>query len=132
MPKYGKISKARLATCDPRLQKVFNEVIKHWDCSILEGTRSEKRQNELYNAVPRKSKVKWPNSKHNSSPSKAADVAPFPLDWEDTERFYAFSGFVIGIATSMGITLRWGGDWDSDRDFKDQTFNDLPHFELVD
>ena len=28
MPKFGKSSKKRLATCDNRLQDVFNEVIK--------------------------------------------------------------------------------------------------------
>ena len=34
MPKFGKNSKERLATCDERLQKVFNEVIKYVDCSV--------------------------------------------------------------------------------------------------
>ena len=27
--------------------------------------------------------------------------------------------------------VRWGGDWNMDNNFKDQKFNDLPHFELV-
>ena len=44
MAKFGKSSKKRLATCDERLQKVFNEVIKYVDCSVLEGHRSEERQ----------------------------------------------------------------------------------------
>ena len=48
MPRYSTRSKKRLATCDKRLQKVFNEVIKHVDCSILEGHRSKERQNKLY------------------------------------------------------------------------------------
>ena len=130
MAKYSKHSKKQLKTCHEDLQKLFNEVIKHWDCTVIEGTRDEETQNEYFRT--RRSKKQWPNSKHNSTPSKAVDVAPCPIDWEDLQRFYAFSGFVIGIATSMGITLRWGGDWDSDRDFKDQNFNDLPHFELVD
>ena len=46
MAKFGKKSRERLATCDPRLQKVFNEVIKHIDCSVLEGHRGEERQNK--------------------------------------------------------------------------------------
>ena len=48
MPRFGKSSKKRLATCDNRLQKVFNEVIKTVDCSILEGHRSAERQDKLF------------------------------------------------------------------------------------
>ena len=44
MPKFGKRSKERLATCDERLQEVFNEVIKFVDCSVLEGHREQERQ----------------------------------------------------------------------------------------
>ena len=44
MPRYSKKSKQRLASCDKRLQDVFNEVIKHVDCSILEGHRSKERR----------------------------------------------------------------------------------------
>ena len=31
MPKFSKKSRERLETCDERLQKVFNEVIKHYE-----------------------------------------------------------------------------------------------------
>ena len=69
-------------------------------------------------------------SKHNQEPSLAVDVAPWPIDWNDSHRFYHFAGFVLGIAAALNIRLRWGGDWDSDFDLRDQTFFDLPHFEL--
>jgi len=39
MPKYGSESKAKLATCHPDLQKIYNEAIKYCDITILEGTR---------------------------------------------------------------------------------------------
>ena len=81
MPKFGRRSKERLATCDEKLQKVFNEVIKHVDCSVLEGHRSEERQNKLYEEG--KTKVKYPKGRHNASPSLAVDVAPYPIDWND-------------------------------------------------
>ena len=48
MARFGSKSKKNLATCDERLQKIFNEVIKHVDCSVLEGHRSKERQNKLY------------------------------------------------------------------------------------
>ena len=129
MPKYGNTSTRNLLTCDTRLQQVFNEVIKHVDCSILEGHRPEEKQNDLYHAG--KSQLQWPDSNHNELPSQAVDVAPYPIDWNDRERFTYFAGFVIGIAESMGIKLRWGGDWDGDWQVRDNNFDDLPHFELI-
>lgn len=131
MPAFSAKSRANLATCDERLQQVFNKVVEYWDCTVIEGKRSEARQK----ANVAKGVSKTMNSKHVyplDAPSLAVDVAPFPVDWQDTNRFYAFGGFVCATALSLGITLRWGGDWDSDRDFRDQTFHDLPHFELVD
>ena len=130
MPRYSKKSKERLSSCDKRLQDVFNEVIKYVDCSILEGHRSKERQNKLYDEG--RTKVKYPNGRHNSSPSKAVDVTPYPVNWEDRERQTLFAGFVIGIARGMGIRLRWGGDWDMDFQVMDNRFDDFPHFEVRD
>ena len=130
MPYFSKRSKSRLSTCDERLQEVFTEVIKHVDCSVLEGHRSKERQNKLYDEG--RTKVKYPNGRHNSSPSKAVDVTPYPVDWEDRERQTLFAGFVIGIARSMGYNLRWGGDWDMDFNVMDNRFDDFPHFEIRD
>ena len=130
MPRYSNKSKERLASCDERLQDVFNEVIKYVDCSILEGHRSKERQNKLYDE--NRTKVKYPNGRHNSSPSKAVDVTPYPVDWEDRERQTLFAGFVLGLARNMGIRLRWGGDWDMDFQVMDNCFDDFPHFEVRD
>ena len=130
MPRYSKKSKERLASCDERLQDVFNEVINYVDCSILEGHRSKERQNKLYDE--NRTKVKYPNGRHNSSPSKAVDVTPYPVDWEDRERQTLFAGFVLGLARNMGIRLRWGGDWDMDFQVMDNRFDDFPHFEIRD
>jgi peptidoglycan L-alanyl-D-glutamate endopeptidase CwlK len=128
MPRFGNSSKERLKTCDERLQKVFNEVIKYVDCSVLEGHRSQERQDRLYEEG--KTKVKYPNGRHNADPSRAADVTPYPVDWDDRERQTLFAGFVLGLARNMGIKLRWGGDWDMDFDVQDNKFDDFPHFEI--
>ena len=129
MPYFGKRSKKNLTTCDDRLQRIFNEVIKHVDCSVIEGHRSEDRQNKLFKEG--KTKVKFPNGRHNANPSLACDVVPYPIDWEDRERMTLFAGFVKGIAKGMyNIDLRWGGDWDNDWEVKDNRFDDFPHFEI--
>ena len=128
MPRFGRKSKERLNTCNNKLKQVFNEVIKHVDCSVLEGHRSKDRQNKLYEEG--KTKVKYPNGRHNRQPSSAVDVTPYPVDWEDRERQTLFAGFVIGVASQMNINLRWGGDWDQDFQVADNRFDDFPHFEL--
>ena len=130
MPRYSKRSKERLASCDQRLQDLFNEVIKHIDCSILEGNRSKERQKKIYDEG--NTKVRYPNGRHNSNPSKACDVTPYPVDWKDRERQTLFAGFVLGMARSMGISIRWGGDWDMDFQVMDNRFDDFPHFEVRD
>lgn len=130
MPSFGKRSREKLDTCDERLQKLFEQVVKDFDCSILEGHRSQQRQDQLFRE--NKSQVKWPNGKHNTTPSMAVDVAPYPVDWKDINQFYHFAGYVRGVARMMDIELRFGGDWDGDYEVADETFKDLPHFELRD
>jgi peptidoglycan L-alanyl-D-glutamate endopeptidase CwlK len=133
MPKFGKTSRARLDTCDPRLQEIFEEVVKKWDCTIVCGHRTEEEQNKAY--AEKKSKLKFPRSKHNGFPSKAVDVAPYyanvGIDWNDLGGFYMFAGYVIRVAEELGYKLRYGGDWNGNKRTADQKFNDLPHFELV-
>lgn len=129
MPSYSNASKGRLLQASDNLQDVFNSVIKIFDCTILQGHRSEEMQNE-YEALGR-SQVRWPNSKHNSFPSMAVDACPYPYDPEDRERITLFAGVVLGIASSRNIKLRWGGDWNQDTEVKDNSFDDLFHFEEV-
>ena len=129
MPRYSKKSEQKLKTCHPELQALFAEVIKYVDCTILDGHRDKAQQDRLYNLG--RSRVMYPDSRHNELPSMAVDVAPYPIDWNDLARFYYFGGIVVGIAFEMGVSLRWGGDWDKDMQVKDQNFNDLPHFEIL-
>ena len=125
MAVFGKRSKAKMKGVDARLQNVFQEVVKEFDCSVIEGIRSQERQNEL--VAQGKSKTKF--GKHVQG--KALDVAPYPIDWTDRDRFHYFGGYVKGIAEIMGVKVRWGGDWDGDFETKDNKFDDLVHFELA-
>lgn len=128
MPEFSERSKKKLESCHFKLQELFNEVIKYFDCTILEGHRDEQRQNELFETGF--SKVKFPDSKHNKFRSEAVDVAPYPINYQDRDRFYYFAGFVKGIAATKGINLVCGCDWDNDTDLHDQTFMDLCHFQI--
>ncbi len=129
MPKFNKRSKRILSSCHDELQILFNEVINRYDCTILEGHRSNEEQERLY--CQGKSKLKAGKSKHNIYPSHAVDVARYPINWNDKVSFYHFAGYVKATADLMDIKIRCGVDWDSDNNLHDQTFFDLPHFELV-
>lgn len=133
MPNFSSTSAKRLSTCDQRLQDLFNEVIKYYDCTILEGYRTKEEQNEYYRTG--KSTLQYPESKHNKQPSKAVDVIPYHKEaphyrWEDKQGFSLFAGFVLGIASQMNIPIRWGGDWDGDKNIHEHSFIDMPHFEI--
>ncbi|MDX8400652.1 MAG: hypothetical protein R8K20_10460 [Gallionellaceae bacterium] len=129
MAKFGNKSKQRLGECHPELQRLFKEVVKHYDCSILCGFRSEAKQEKAFNE--KHSTKHFPHSRPNHFPSTAIDVVPYPIDWTDMERFRHFAGFVEATAIQLGVSVRSGGDWDSDREFDDQRFIDMPHFELI-
>jgi peptidoglycan L-alanyl-D-glutamate endopeptidase CwlK len=130
VPKFGKRSKQRLQGVDSKLVNVLNEVCKYFDVTVIEGLRSQERQNEL--VAQGKSKTKF--GKHVQG--KAVDIAPYPIDWNARDDFHYLGGFVLGIASQMGINVRWGGDWSDSslsqnrRTTKDNNFDDLVHFEL--
>ncbi len=131
---YGKRSIRCLREAHPDLQLIFNEAIRYMDISVFQGFRGAADQNAAFDA--KKSKLKWPESKHNKVPSWAVDASPYPIDWDDVDGFIRFAHFIMGIAVGLHAAgkikhlVRWGGDWDRDFDLKDQRFNDYPHFEL--
>ncbi len=131
MPSFSRGSKQRLSTCNDRLQELFNDVVRTFDCTIVEGFRGEKKQNEYFKLG--KSKIRFPHGKHNRYPSMAIDVAPYlngAISWDFRHCLY-FAGFVKGVAEKHGIKIRWGGDWDNDNEtMTDQSFQDLVHFEI--
>lgn len=129
MPAFSKTSLDRLATCDPRIQRVLQEAIKHWDFTVLCGHRNEAEQMAAFKKG--NSTKRWPDSKHNKLPSTAVDIAPYPIDWTNLSRFQSLQNRIIGLAAGMGIALRCGLDWDGDLDMKDTSFVDGPHLEIA-
>ena len=129
MPTLSEGRGGNLSLVDIRLRGVIEQAIEIVDFSVLEGYRGPDRQDEMFRTG--QSKLQWPDSKHNSLPSLAVDIAPYPIDWEDTERFVFLAGVVFTIAIQNGIDLRWGGDWDGDGFMRDETFRDYVHFELL-
>lgn len=121
MPSFSKRSLDNLKTCDPRLQKVAHEAIKHFDFTVIEGHRGKEAQDKAVKEG--KSKAKWPTSKHNSKPSLAFDATPVPLDWNNKASFDAMAKAMKAAAKTVGVPIKWGGDF--------KNFYDGPHFELA-
>lgn len=128
MPKFGQLSMERLGTCHPDLIAVCNEAIKIVDFSVICGHRGKVEQNKAH--AEGKSEKAWPGSTHNVEPSKAVDLAPYPIDWKDLPRFYVLGGVMLACAARLGVRIRWGADWDGDGDILEHKFQDVGHFEL--
>jgi len=129
MPRFSQMSFSRLSTCNPLLQVIAEEAIKMVDFSVLCGHRHKEMQDKAFREG--KSTKKWPSSKHNCWPSKAFDVAPYPIDWEDEKRFFQLAIVILFIALKNNTSVRWGGAWDGFPNRKGE-LNDLGHFELLD
>ena len=96
MPSFGTKSRERLDTCHPDLQTLFNAVIEEVDCSVICGHRNKADQDKAF--ASGNSKAEYPKGKHNSNPSTAVDVYPYPVDFDDLPRFYYFGGWVLDKA----------------------------------
>ena len=127
---YSLSSTRKLASSDERLQRVFMLAAEILDITILTGHRGEDEQN--YAVSSGHSQVEYPNSHHNLIPSKAVDATPYPIDWNDRERMTLFAGLIIGIGKGLGYNIGWGGDWNADFQVKDNHFDDLLHFWVID
>jgi hypothetical protein len=129
-PTFGRQSRVYLGTCETRLVLLMEETIRvGMDFAILCGHRGQADQNDYFRRGL--SKKEFPESRHNLYPSKALDLAPWPIDWEDINRFYHLVGIIRCKAAELDIPIRCGLDWDNDFDLADQTFMDLGHVELI-
>jgi peptidoglycan LD-endopeptidase CwlK len=134
MYSFSKRSRDNLNTCHEDLQTLFNEVIKHRDCTIVSGHRSVEEQFELYRQgrdLPGKIVTYRDGyqrmSNHNYLPSRAVDVVPYPSLYSDEQEIIEFGNFVMGVAVALkecgeiSNDVDWGGEW---------RWIDLPHYEI--
>jgi len=116
--KLGTRSLQNLSGVHPDLVAVVKRAIQitEQDFTVIEGVRNIERQKELY----RKGASKTLNSRHLTG--HAVDMVPWPVDWNDLDRFEVVSEAMKAAAEELNIPIVWGGDWKS--------FYDGPHFEL--
>ena len=136
MPKFSQESFSKLTTCHPDLQALCYEVIKYYDCTVLQGYRNEVDQEKAF--AEGNTKLHYPHGKHNHQPSMAVDLTPYPIDFNNEKLALWFGGYVLGLAQKlkdegkMTHSVRWGGSWNGLGDLNTpHMLNDLVHFELV-
>lgn len=136
MPKFSQDSFSKLTTCHTDLQALCYEVIKYYDCTVLQGYRNEIDQEKAFSEG--NTKLHYPHGKHNHQPSMAIDLTPYPIDFNNEKLALWFGGYVLGIAQKlkdegkMTHGVRWGGSWNGLGDLNaPHMLNDLVHFELM-
>ena len=95
-----------------------------FDITVLEGIRTLERQKELVAAGASKTM----NSKHLTG--DAVDLAPYPIDWNDTKRFNQMAEVMLNAAHELGVKVVWGGNWSENVNDPKGKFVDCPHFQL--
>ena len=116
--KLGTRSKQSLSGVHVDLVAVIKRAIEitEVDFSVIEGIRHIERQKQLV----KEGKSTTLNSRHLTG--HAVDMVPYPVDWEDLERFELMAEAMKSASEELEIPIKWGGDWKS--------FYDAPHFEL--
>ena len=131
--KLGKTSLARLKGVDETLVNVVKRAIEisEVDFTVLEGVRTLERQRELYaqgRTAPGKI-VTW-TMKSRHIEGKAVDLVPYPLDWNDLEKFNKIKDAMFQAAKELDVNLRWGADWNGNGEYREKGEYDSPHFEI--
>lgn len=132
MPEFSKKSLERLSGVHPDLQTIMHYVVKDFDIKVISGLRTQEEQQALYaqgRSAPGDIVTHLDGltrrSKHQTG--LAVDVAPYPIDWEDHERFRNMGWYILGVARmlkqygAVDHDIKWGGTWQ---------WKDYPHFEI--
>jgi len=123
----GTRSRKVLTECHPVFTLICEDLIQHIDFALIEGHRGEEAQELAFSKGL--SHLHFDHSKHNKKPSDAIHAVPYPIDWEDRERFTFLAGMFIVTGRKYNAIIRWGGDWDQDGELRNNNFDDLAHFE---
>ena len=135
MFEFGPKSLKELGTCRYDLKRIAHAVLKLKDHSVIKGHRNQAEQDVAFFASPPRSKLRWPDGKHNQNPSIAMDVKTWPVPETEAalreDQLYLL-GLYVGVANGQGLTLRTGADWDRDGEIADNGFDDFFHVEIDD
>lgn len=122
---FGEKSRQRRIGVHPALVAVSDRALSYgvMDMTVLHlgGARTLDQQKDLV----QKGASKTMKSRHliqSDGYGHALDLAPYPVDWNDIDRFMMMGSLMFRAAAQEGVILTWGGHWPS--------FKDYPHFQF--
>ncbi len=130
MYRLSKRSKKNLNGVHPDLVRVVNRAIEitKQDFMVIEGKRTLKKQKWL-----KAHGYSWTlKSKHLDG--LAVDTVPYPIDWNDLDKFHKVYEAFKQASQELNIPIRWGGDWNMNGEYRDEVRRgvyDGGHFELI-
>ena len=136
---FSKRSLDNLKGVHPDLVKVVQRALElsKVDFTVIEGVRSQARQDELWAQGRTKPGpvVTWVKTSgthgiHADGYGHAVDMVPYPVDWDDLKRFDQMAEAMFQASKELGIKIRWGANWDQDGNPREAGESDSPHFEL--
>ncbi|MDD5487050.1 MAG: M15 family metallopeptidase [Dehalococcoidales bacterium] len=125
----------RLEGVEEDLAKVVRLAIKRtpvdFGVAWLGGLRTPEEQNQLFKDGYSKCDGYIKLSRHQFG--EAVDLQVFVRGGavQNEKMQCIVAGVMAACAGELDVNIRWGGDWDSDGDVRDNNFNDLYHFELI-
>lgn len=121
--RFGKTSKERMIGVRPELVAVPERALSYGiiDMTIVPygGLRTEADQKKLFDEGASKTM----NSMHRPQSDgygHALDVVPYPIDWNDIERFKLMGTLLFRAAMELNYEIEWGGHWN---------WKDYPHIQ---
>lgn len=121
-------SNRQLDTCHPKIGRLIREVdrrlskrrVQKLDIKAVCGHRGEIAQEQAFKDG--NSDKHWPDSRHNTLPSTALDMTPYPEMWSDPELLMLIIGYTLAVADEMDIEIEVGALWHK---------RDRPHIQLT-
>ena len=126
-----------MAGVNQNLVKVIKEAIatSPFDFMIVQGLRTAKYQNELYQQGRTKRGLKVTNadgyikkSNHQMKTDGYGYAIDFVilngkvLDWDTESKYEAVAKHILETGHKLGVNLEWGGNW---------KFKDYPHIQIA-
>ena len=110
--KWGLRSLQNLSGIHPDLRKVADRALQltTQDMTVIEGIRSVERQRQLL----AQGHTRTMNSRHITG--HAIDVVPWPVDWDDWDKFDSLATAFAQASRELEIPITWGAAWHKNLD----------------
>jgi peptidoglycan L-alanyl-D-glutamate endopeptidase CwlK len=99
--------------------------------AYMGGKRTAEEQNQLFKEGFSQRDGYELISKHQSGDAIDLNVFVGAKIIDNKEMLCVIAGVMFSCAEELNMEIRWGLDWNSNGDIRDNKFNDQYHFELV-